>query len=32
MPLSVEMPAPVRTQIRRAPVSQSGTGSLTRPR
>src|SRR3954449_10812684 len=29
MPLSVEIPAPVRTQMRPALVSQSGTGSVT---
>src|SRR6478672_1239539 len=31
MPLSVEMPAPVSTQIRSAPVSQSGSGAGTSP-
>src|SRR3712207_2395814 len=31
MPLSVEMPAPVRTVTRRAPVSQPGRGSGTVP-
>src|SRR3954452_4574598 len=29
MPLSVEIPAPVRTQMRPALVSQSGRGSVT---
>src|SRR3954452_14103248 len=31
MPLSVETPAPVSTQIRRSPVSQPGSGSGTAP-
>jgi hypothetical protein len=31
MPLSVEMPAPVRTVTRRASVSQAGRGSGTAP-